>query len=174
MSSRHVLVESFALFRFVPPAEGEEPAWTRESILGAAFDNALRCLEPGGQPVGPCFVPAFRHWRQTPLFAFALETEPAVGEFARHDYVTAKRTFPALGHPSSIGEPVERVIGAAGPGAAVRPSSFCGCGCDQPHLPSPAARVQKGPVTHRLVLPLPLPFASRSESILWFARWVPR
>ena len=34
-------------------------------------------------------------------------------------------------------------------GTAVGLSSFCGGRCDQPHLPPPAGRIEKGPITHR-------------------------
>src|ERR1700686_1849311 len=53
-----------------------------ESISRRTFDNALCCLEPGKEPIGPCLIPTCRHRSEAPFVTVALETEPSRAEFA--------------------------------------------------------------------------------------------
>src|SRR6267142_1396873 len=75
-----------------------------ESISGSTFHNALRRLEPGGKPFGPCFVPPFRYRCEASFVTVALEAQPSFTVFARHFHLSVKRVLPPLWSLPSVGK----------------------------------------------------------------------
>src|SRR2546423_7816961 len=120
-----------------------------ESILQPTFDNTLGCLEPGRKSIRTSFLPTVGHRRQAPLFPFTLEAEPAVAELARYGDVAAEWAFAPLRRLPAIREAFENLGTRAGSRTPVDLSPLCRGGRHQPYFPPFAARVQKGPITHR-------------------------
>src|SRR5213595_2291143 len=118
-------------------------------MLQPTFDNALGCLEPRRKSIRTGFLPAFRNRSEATLLAFTLETEPAVAILTCYCDVAAECTLAPFRRPSTIGETLEGLGTRARSRAPVDLSSLRGGGRHQPHLPPFAARVQKGPITHR-------------------------
>ena len=138
---------AFGPFVFAAGVVGDRSCRTAESISRRTFDNALRCLEPGGKPIGPRFIPTLRHRSETPLVTVALETEPSTAVFARHFRGTVKwvlpplRSAPPVSEAGYIDSPLARR-------ASVGLASFRGRRRYQPDLPPLSTRVDKGPITH--------------------------
>jgi hypothetical protein len=118
-------------------------------MLRPTFDNALGGLEKTRKSVRAGFLPALRNRSEASLLSFTLEAEPAVAVFTGDCDVAAKRTLAALRCLSTIGEPLEYFWTSGVSRTAVGLSSLSGGGRHQPHFPPFAARVQKGPITHR-------------------------
>jgi hypothetical protein len=118
-----------------------------ESISGRTFDNALRCLEPGGKPVGPRFIPTLRHRSETPLVTVALETEPSAAVFARHFRGTVKWVLPPLRSAPPVRK-ARQINGRFARPAPIGLPSFRGRWRYEPDLPPLSTSVDKGPITH--------------------------
>jgi hypothetical protein len=118
-----------------------------QCISGATFHNAFRSLEPGCQPVWARLFPSGGHRCKSSLLAPALETQPAVAVFAGDTRGAPEWAPPALRSSPPI-EPalVRRARARRGP--AVNLPSLRGGGCNQPHLPPLALRIEKRPITH--------------------------
>lgn len=119
-----------------------------ESTSRRTFDNALRALEPSGEPVWPRFIPTVRHRSEAPLVTLALETEPPPAIFARdfHGspewFLAPLRGAPPVGKAREIASP-----SPAARRAAISLPSFRGRWRHQPDFPPLAPRVHKGPIT---------------------------
>ena len=139
-----------------------------ESTSRRRFDNALRALEPSGEPVGPRFIPTVRHRSEPPLVTLALETEPPPAIFARDFHGSPKWFLAPLRGAPPVGK--AREITSPGPAArraAISLPSFRGRWRHQPDFPPLAPRVHKGPITQAA--------SSRADSAprvdeLWFCR----
>jgi hypothetical protein len=120
---------------------------TAESISGGTFHNALRCLEPGGKPVRPRFIPTFGYRSETALVTVALETEPPAAVFARHLQRSVEWVLPPLRSAPPVRK-ARYIDGLLGRRASIGLPSFRGRGRNQPDLPPLSAGVDKGPITH--------------------------
>jgi hypothetical protein len=145
-----------------------------ESTSRRSFDNALRALEPGGEPVGPRFIPTVRHRSEPPLVTLALETEPPPAIFAR-DFHGSPEWFLA---PFRGAPPVGKAREIASPGPAARRAaislpSFRGRWRHQPDFPPLAPRVHKGPITQAASSRADFRTQLRADKS-WFAGRVPR
>jgi hypothetical protein len=121
-----------------------------QSTSWRTFDNALRRLQPRTQSIGSGFIPAVGNRRQSALFAFALEAEPALAELGRHFDGPAKRVPASLRRVTAVSETLGVVDAAAGRRPTVRFASFSRRRRNQPNLPPSASRVEKGPITHTI------------------------
>jgi hypothetical protein len=134
-----------------PIREGVGSGWLQQSTSGSTFHNALRCLKPDGHLIGTGLVPPGRHRSEPSLFAFALETQPAVAELGCDGDGSSKRSSPTFGSPTTV-EPEFQFGVHSGGDAPIDLSSLRRRRRDEPYFPPPARRVEKSPVTHRHVL----------------------
>jgi hypothetical protein len=118
-----------------------------ESISRRTFDNALRCLEPGEEPIGPCLVPPFRHRSEAPFVTVALETEPSRAEFARDFYGSVEWVPSPLGRAPPIGK-ARRIDRPSARCTPIDLPSLRGSRRHEPDFPPLSTGVNKGPITH--------------------------
>src|SRR5207237_1351907 len=118
-----------------------------ESISRRTFDNALRRLKPCRKPIGTRLLPICGYGSEPPFVALALETEPAIAVLARDSDRPSECAFAPLGSSSAIREFRVR-LDPDRRSAPVDLPSLCRGGSHQPHFPSLALLVEKGPITH--------------------------
>jgi len=126
----------------------EEAGWSAEFISQPAFHNALCGREPGGQAIGPRFLPAVGYWCEPPLFTLALEAEPAPTEFARDGHAALEWGPSPLRRTPAVHSAPDAFASRRG-GPPVSLSSLRSGRRHQPHFPPLAPRVEKRPITHR-------------------------
>jgi hypothetical protein len=155
----YMIGRSSRLFREAPGAysssggsgkRGFSSGPVAESTSRSTFHNAFGRLQPTRHSVGSRFFPAARYRRESPLFAFTLEAQPAVAVFTGDSNAAAKRSPPSFRRAPTIRNP--RRARRIDRGPSISLSSFRGSWCHEPHLPASPRRVEKGPITHREVL----------------------
>jgi hypothetical protein len=116
-------------------------------MLGTAFHNALRGLEPRRHSIGSRLIPAWWHRCQAPLLAFAFEAKPTLTVFARDGYTSPERSLSPIRRIPPLRKSSE-AAGACRGRPAIDLSSLRCRGRHQPHLPPLARRIEKSPITH--------------------------
>ncbi len=126
---------------------------TAECISRAAFHNAPCALQPARHPIGAGFLPSFRHRREPPFFAIALETEPSVAVLVRDRGRSSERATPPLGSSAAVElAGIRTFSGRTRGGTAIDLPSLGGGRRNEPYLPPFSRRIEKRSVTHRRVL----------------------
>ena len=120
----------------------------RQSTSWTAFHNALGSLEPCRQSVRSRLLPFRRHRCEATLFAFALETQPAVAVFGCHHYVTPKRTPATIRGVTAVRQSAGR-IGFCPVHSTIHLAPLGRSRCHEPDLPAPSGRVSESPITQR-------------------------
>jgi hypothetical protein len=140
--------------RFSRAGEQGFGSWFRvaQSISRSTFDNALCALKPRCQLVGPCLVPTLGNRGEPPLVPCGFETEPPAAVFAGDLEVSAEWAPSPLWRDSAVGSALVLAsayrLRTSGRGPTINPASFGRGWGYQPHFPSLALRIDKGPITH--------------------------
>ena len=96
-------------------------------------------------------MPAVGNRSETPLLTFALEAQPSLTEFTCDGHSPVERRLTPLWRDPALRSHRQAFAARCG-GPAVGLSSLRRGGCDQPHLPPFARRVEKRPIVHGQVL----------------------